>query len=119
MDISLRADIIRNIPDIQIGPNRRHNVFLAARESLNNAVKHANATEIHLGITIEENHLVIRIRDNGRGFPVEYASSGDGLSNLKKRMSDCGGTCTIESKMGEGTTVSLSLPLPPPREHGK
>lgn len=119
VEITLRADVIRNIPDIQIGPNRRHNVFLAARESLNNAVKHANATEIHLGITIEDKHLVIRIRDNGRGFPVEYASSGDGLSNLKKRMADCGGTCTIQSKMGEGTTVSLTLPLPQPLPPGK
>ncbi len=113
-NITLRSDIIRNVPDITIGPNRRHNVFLATRESLNNAVKHSNATEILLHINIVDGQLIINVHDNGRGFPIDYASSGDGLRNLKKRMTDCGGTCDIASKLGEGSTVTLTLPLPSP-----
>ncbi len=113
--VSARTEVPRQVPDIPIGPNRRHNVFLAARESLNNAVKHAAATEIRLGITIDENLLTIRITDNGRGFDVEYATSGDGLGNLKKRMTDCGGSCTIESIKPGGSVVTLTLPLPPLR----
>lgn len=116
--IPLRADIVRNIPEIPIGPNRRHNVFLAARESLNNAVKHAAATEIHLQIEIADEWLVIRVRDNGKGFSRNASPSGDGLGNLRKRMTDCGGECEVESEPGTGTTVTLTLPLPPPRRPG-
>lgn len=116
--IPLRTEIVRNIPDIPLGPNRRHNVFLASRETINNAVKHASATEIHLQIAIVDQRLVVRIRDNGKGFPTGASSSGDGLGNLRKRMSDCGGECDIESEPGSGTTVTLTLPLPPPRRQG-
>ncbi|MES2477028.1 MAG: triple tyrosine motif-containing protein [Verrucomicrobiota bacterium] len=113
--ITLRTDVPRHIPDLPIGPNRRHNVFLAARESLNNAVKHARASEIRLRITLDDNRLTIEIIDNGRGFDVEYASSGNGLENLKKRMTDCGGTCTITSTKPGGSVITLTLPLPLPQ----
>ena len=111
--ISLRTDVIRTIPDIPLGPNRRHNVFLTAREAVNNAVKHSEATEIRLQICIEDNHLTIRIIDNGRGFDPEYAVGGHGLANLDSRMTACGGSCTLESRRGTGTTVTIRLPLPP------
>lgn len=113
-NITLRTDIIRQVPDIPIGPNRRHNVFLATRESLNNAVKHSRAREILLRISIEDGQLVILVQDDGQGFILEYAISGDGLGNLRKRMTDCGGNCAIESYQGGGTTITLTLPLPSP-----
>ena len=43
---------------------------------------------------------------------VEYAASGNGLTNMRNRMADCGGNCTIESVRGQGTTITLTLPLP-------
>lgn len=110
--VPLETDIERNIPDVMIGPRRRHNVLLATREAINNAVKHAEPSVIRLRIAIEDDHLVITIRDDGNGFVVEYAAAGDGLSNLRKRMTDCGGDCRFESVRGKGTTVTLTLPLP-------
>lgn len=112
VNVRLHTDIIRNVPDVSIGPRRRHNIALATREAINNAVKHAAAESISLRIAIEDGQLVVRVRDDGKGFDLEAASAGDGLKNLEKRMTDCGGACQFESEPGKGTTVTLSLPLP-------
>jgi signal transduction histidine kinase/ligand-binding sensor domain-containing protein len=110
-DIPLRLDVARGIPDRPLTTAQRHGVFLTARETLNNIVKHSGATEVMLRITLEDHLLAIRIEDNGRGFDLEYAEGGNGLENLKQRMRDAGGDCRIESRRGQGTTVLLTLPL--------
>ncbi|MCB1130235.1 MAG: ATP-binding protein [Verrucomicrobiae bacterium] len=112
VDVRLKADIIRNAPDIAIGPRRRHNLALATREAINNAVKHGPPETIFLRITLEDGRLLVRIRDDGPGFDASSSSSGDGLDNLRRRMADSGGDCHIDSEPGTGTTVTLSLPLP-------
>ena len=109
--IPLRGDVTREIPGYPLGAPQRHGIFLAAREALNNIVKHSGATEVKLRIGIESNILEIRIEDNGRGFNPEYASGGDGLGNLDRRMQEAGGECRIETFPGKGTTVILRLPL--------
>ncbi|MCU0797219.1 MAG: histidine kinase [Akkermansiaceae bacterium] len=111
--IPLRTQIERQIPEVAIGPRRRHNVFLATREAINNAVKHGQPSAMDLQISIENQLLVIRIRDDGRGFHVDYAESGNGLTNLRTRMRECGGDCSLESAPRRGTTVTLTLPVPP------
>lgn len=110
--IPLRTKIERQIPEIAIGPRRRHNVLLATREAVNNAVKYAQPKFIFLKIAFEDDQLVIQIQDDGIGFDVEYASTGNGLKSMRNRLLDCGGSCTIESVRGQGTTVTITLPLP-------
>jgi len=109
--IPLRLDVIREVPEIPLGTTRRHAVFLAARESLNNIVKHSGATEVTLAISLSEDVLEIRIGDNGRGFEPDYAAGGNGLENLKQRMAEAGGDCRLETRRYQGTTVFLTLPL--------
>lgn len=110
--IPLRSDVTREIPEHPLGAPQRHGIFLAAREVLNNIAKHSGATEVKLRIAIENHTLEIRIEDNGRGFNPEYArGGGDGLGNLDRRMQEAGGECRIETFPGQGTTVTLSLPL--------
>lgn len=110
--MTLRTDIIRNIPEYTLGPNRRHNTFLATREAINNAVKYSKTSEIRVRIEIKDRHLVIHVKDDGPGFNPGEVVAGHGLENLRKRMSDCGGSCQIDSTPGSGTTVTLKLPLP-------
>jgi len=109
--IPLRLDVVREVPEIPLGTTRRHAVFLAARESLNNIVKHSGATEVTLAISLADEVLEIRIADNGRGFEPDYAAGGNGLENLKQRMAEAGGDCRLETRRNEGTTVFLTLPL--------
>ena len=115
--IPLRTDIPRSIPDLPLDSTVRHGIFLAAREALNNLVKHSGATEARLTVTLTPNHLEVRIQDNGRGFNQSAEAShtkGYGVGNLAERMRACGGSSTITSIPRQGVTVSLSLPLPSP-----
>ncbi|MGC6466673.1 MAG: sensor histidine kinase [Akkermansiaceae bacterium] len=112
-NIRLLSDIATNIPEVEIGPRRRHHVVLTMREALNNAVKYAETDRVHLQVTLKQSQLQITLRDEGRGFDPKTISGGNGLSNMQKRMSDCGGNCRIESSPKEGTTVTLTMPLPP------
>lgn len=112
--IPLRIDVAREVPELPMATAQRHGVFLAAREALNNIVKHSGATEVHLRITLTDQVLAIQIADNGCGFEPDYAAGGNGLGNLKQRMQEAGGDCRIETFRQQGTTVFLSLPLPAP-----
>lgn len=112
--IPLRVDMATEIPDHPLAASQRHGVFLAAREALNNIVKHSGATEVHLSVAIGEGELRMTLADNGKGFSPDYATGGNGLGNLRLRMQEAGGDCRIDTRLGEGTTVLLSLPLQPP-----
>jgi len=113
-DIPLRMDIAPDIPECPLAAPRRHGVFLAAREVLNNIVKHSVATEVNFHVTIAGGILEIRIKDNGRGFEPDYATGGHGLGNLPLRMQEAGGSCRIETFPMRGTNVVLTLPLQTP-----
>ncbi len=111
--IPLRSDVAREIPEHPLAAAERHGIFLAAREALNNIVKHSGASEVKLRIALEGSQLEIHIEDNGRGFLMDYArgSGGDGLGNLDRRMAEAGGSVQIETARGQGTKVTLILPL--------
>ncbi|MCW1883356.1 histidine kinase [Luteolibacter flavescens] len=109
--IPLRTDIPRHIPETPLDATARHGVFLAAREALNNLVKHSKATQARLAVYLDDSKLEIRIEDNGRGFSQEWEAKGYGVANLRERMRAAGGDCSISSVAGEGVTVTLTLPL--------
>ncbi len=93
-------------------------VFAIVREALNNIKKHAQANNVWLTVIRGEKELLTTIRDDGRGFDVaeveiSYATRGSiGLLNLYERAEMLGGQIAIESAPGQGTTVSLTVPLP-------
>lgn len=108
--IALRLEIAETLPDVQIDSVQRHALFLAAREALNNAMKHSGAREVRLGIEFRASELVITIKDNGQGFSAEASSQSEGLRNMQARLTGIGGTCQIESATG-GTLLKFTLRL--------
>jgi len=94
-------------------------VFAIVREAINNVKKHARANNVWLTVIHDEKKLLTTVRDDGQGFNVEeveisYATRGSiGLLNLYERAELLGGRISIESAPGQGTTVSLMVPLPP------
>ena len=86
-----------------------------AQESLNNALKHAQARSLTVSTTYEPNAFLLIIADDGRGFSVEDAvarplkQAGAGLGNLYRRAGLLGGTCTVVSQVGAGTRVEIRL----------
>ncbi len=91
-------------------------IFRMFQEFLQNILKHAKATEVNIDIFDNENNeFVIRVKDNGVGFNTsnrQKLSSGLGLNNIYNRAKLIGATINIESLLGNGTTVSLLLPIP-------
>jgi signal transduction histidine kinase len=91
--------------------------FLSFREALNNAVKHATATRIDVTLeTLMPESLVLRIDDDGVGFDPGEAfclPSGLGLSMIAERADSVGGHAEIHSTPGQGTAVTITVPLAP------
>jgi two-component system, NarL family, sensor kinase len=88
-------------------------VFRMIQETLNNIIRHANATEVIFWMDFEKSNLKIRISDNGEGFNVNEADryEGTGLGNLKKRAQILNAALLIESLPTQGTTVKIIVPL--------
>jgi signal transduction histidine kinase len=100
------------LPDVTLPPDVRHNVFLAFKESVNNVVKHAQATEVHARLRLNESSFTFEIEDNGRGpAGAEQKTGRNGLRNMRTRMEDVGGNFSIGPAAGKGTIVRLSAPI--------
>ena len=104
-----------NGESLQLDERAKEQCFLSFREALNNALTHAMATRIDVTLGARDSDwLIIRVADNGVGFKpseVSNAPSGLGLSMISERAKSVGGQAEIHSTPGEGTTVSITVPL--------
>jgi ligand-binding sensor domain-containing protein len=99
------------LPEVTITSSLRRNIFLSVKESLNNILKHSNATTVGLDISSIGDNTVITVVDNGKGFDLANASSDrHGLNNLKMRMAEMGGRVEIKSVNGQGTLLKMIIP---------
>jgi signal transduction histidine kinase len=93
-------------------------VYRIVQEAVNNVVKHSAATEAAVVVKRRSSLISISIRDNGRGFDtsVLYSSLphdlGYGLSGIAERVRIMDGSWTIDSHPGEGTSLTVEVPLP-------
>jgi signal transduction histidine kinase len=107
-----RLEVPPQLPNIPISPELRHNVFLAAKEAVNNIVKHSDAKAAWLRLRLEPGHFTLEIEDNGRGLSPGATEKGrNGLRNMRKRLEDVGGEFVIGPGAEGGTRVSLTAPL--------
>lgn len=108
--ILLETRLPDTIPSLSISSDKRADIYLTVKEALHNALKHAKASTIRLDIGIEEYRLKISVSDNGRGFdPQNNTITGNGLINMRKRVSRLGGTLEISGQ--NGTSVVVEIPL--------
>ncbi|HOV85030.1 MAG TPA: GAF domain-containing protein [Syntrophobacteraceae bacterium] len=90
-------------------------VFRIVQEALNNIVRHSTATTVELGLKEEEDRIHLLIRDNGLGFNLSRTLSsarmrGLGLASMRELSQLSGGTFSIDSVTGSGTTIHASWP---------
>lgn len=112
----------RDLPPAPLSAESRHNLFLAFEEVLNNTLKHSRATKVSIAMATGVNDFQIEVTDNGKGFMVAAAErpadaksgGGNGLANMRHRLSVVGGQCVIRSQPGAGTSVTLRIPLNAP-----
>ncbi len=96
---------------VELSESKRHSLFLAVKEALNNVIRHAAATEVELRILQSGDRLEVVIADNGRGFDWKTIRRGNGLANLQERLQAMHGERLVESEPGKGTTVRLVVPI--------
>ena len=93
----------------EISGDKRRNIFLSVKETLTNALKHSQASEIVIDIGINQS-LKIRIADNGIGIDVnKLRQFGNGIQNIRRRMATIGGDVQITNEKGAVTTLTLPL----------
>jgi signal transduction histidine kinase len=104
-NIQFVCELPAAIPQVNLGWNESRNIYMLAKEAVNNAIKHAAATMISLDFSFK-NYLEITVTDNGKGYDAATANKdGNGLKNYEKRMAALGGTFSIKSSKGAGTKV--------------
>jgi signal transduction histidine kinase len=110
--IRCRFDMPPELPAKTLSQLTRRNLFLAIKESLANAARHSEASELTVRIELNGLHLNVVVADNGRGFDSAQASQErNGLTNMKLRMAEVGGDCRVVSRRGEGCQVCFQVPL--------
>ncbi|WP_079178716.1 sensor histidine kinase [Streptomyces humi] len=84
----------------------------SCQEGLTNARKHAGSSvPVAIRLSYTDEALTVAVHDDGRGFDPAAACSGYGLAGLRARAAEAGGTATVRSAPGDGTTVTVRLPL--------
>jgi hypothetical protein len=92
--------------------NKRKQMYMATKEILNNALKHAACSRIVIQASYNHKQFLLVISDDGKGFDTNLTTPGNGLRNIRERVASVKGTLNISSLPGKGTTITLSFPLP-------
>ncbi|WDF63307.1 ATP-binding protein [Flavobacterium sp. KACC 22763] len=104
-DPEIKWDLISNIEKI--------NLYRIVQEGLQNCNKYAKADIIKVEFKNENDSLVLIIEDDGIGFKTNKTKNGIGLNNIEYRATECKGTVTIKSAKGEGTILTIKVPIEP------
>ena len=88
-------------------------VYRIAQEALTNVARHANAAQVRLDLERTDEHVVLMVRDDGRGLPPDAFRSSEGIRGMRERAMLIGAQLTIAEAPSGGTEVRLSIPLEP------
>ena len=124
LDVALRkqADLLDRVhrarvrfigePVSRLTPVGEEAAYRIAQEALHNALRHAQADHVDVGLACRDGAVVLEVSDDGRGFDAEAAQSARrlGLASMRERARGAGGNVTVTSRPGGGTTVRLEVP---------
>jgi signal transduction histidine kinase/ligand-binding sensor domain-containing protein len=88
----------------------RRNLYLVVKEAVNNIIRHADATNCRISVSVVDNCLTLVLTDNGRGYQQE-GRTGNGMVSMKRRIEAVGGELTIHTEQGIGTTIKIACPV--------
>ncbi|MGH7952083.1 MAG: ATP-binding protein, partial [Limisphaerales bacterium] len=121
--IECETRLPQEIPHYPLSSEARHHLFLTFEEALNNVLKHSAAANVKVEMTIRgaRAEFEINITDNGKGFEMSALLAangqprggwgGNGLKNMRQRLTDIGGECLISSRPGDGAVVTMRIHL--------
>lgn len=109
---AVKIDFITIREDVRIPIKLEIAIFRLIQESVQNAIKHAEATLINVKIEINKTNVIVVIKDDGKGFDVSVIKEGSfGLIGMKERSELLNGEISIDSVIGKGTVIMISIPV--------
>jgi len=108
--ITWEFQIPAEIDRICLAPEQRRDLYLIFKEAIANIARHASCASAHLSVEVADDWLVVQIRDDGRGFRPDTAR-GHGLTSIEARALRIHARCKIASAPGEGTSITVFVPL--------
>lgn len=117
----IAAEFVAN-GEPQLPPDVQEHFYRVTQEALHNVAKHAAANHVSVMVEGRATELVLLIEDDGRGFSQDHTSarshgSGLGLTSMRERAALVGGSLTVESAVGQGTSIYLRVSLPQSPAH--
>ena len=109
-ETSVRATAVVTGDTDALPPAVEAGLLRVVQEALTNVRRHAAATEVTVTLSYMNDAVVVDVQDDGAGFPASRPPVGVGLRAMRERVAELGGTLTVESAPGEGTTVAAAVP---------
>lgn len=109
----IKCKLANNIDEIEMDERRSSAVFRIFQELLTNIARHAEATKISIGLKRDDENLFLRVRDNGKGITEKESDNARslGILGMRERALLLGGKFNIKGFPGQGTTVTVKIPL--------
>jgi len=108
-NIEFLIDYPDRMVNIRLAMENRRNIFLIAKEAVNNILKYAACTKASIRFNYENGCVEMEITDNGTGFDPAVETSRNGLRNMKQRAERITGVLKIDSSPGQGTCIHLRV----------
>ncbi|MBC8047949.1 MAG: hypothetical protein H7Y00_14220, partial [Fimbriimonadaceae bacterium] len=108
-NIQLHFNTSENFDNIIMQMEKRRNIYLILKESINNAVKYSGCANLYLSIKKNSNLIDIEIKDDGKGFNINKEQDGNGIRNIRSRAEAMHAQLKIDSEPGAGTSIHLQL----------
>jgi two-component sensor histidine kinase len=102
-------EVDERLNSISLPMQVRKNFYLVFKEAITNLVKYSGATRVSISLYEENRTIMLKIKDNGIGIPVNPETQGNGLMNMKRRAEEIHADLNIISANGDGTGIELTL----------
>ena len=109
-DIDFTFSVPKENLEMKLDVDIRQQIYLVFKESVNNAVKHSECTNVEIEFKLKDKNFFLRVSDDGKGFEIGEESDGNGLNSMRSRAANAGGKLEILSEKEKATTVILNIP---------
>ena len=101
-----------SLDDVIVPASVEHALLRITQEACTNAVRHGNARRLTVSMAREDGHVELAVRDTGTGFDPAAPHAGSGLTHIRDRVAELGGTLDIDSAPGRGAALTVRVPVP-------
>ncbi|HEX3489910.1 MAG TPA: HAMP domain-containing protein [Streptosporangiaceae bacterium] len=108
LGVTVEADLA----DVSVPAPVEHALLRITQEACANAVRHGNARQLAVSMSRQNGHVELAVRDTGGGFDPDAPHAGTGLTHIRDRVAELGGTLDIDSAPGRGAALTVRVPVP-------